>query len=326
MSEFHEIPDPKPAVAGRNNRVVMKRLRQIVANWRPRGARETGVATISRFAHRVMGSDGQAYTADELGSGTAATILDKLKGAEADPDRIGAEYLPVSFEGSLKLADTGASAEEAGILGLNSAGRMVIHDGDSDGDNLNPFLDRSDLMSFYKAIAVTEMNNAFYKVKVASLRLSAARAAADTFIRATGQLYSRWLNSNKPNYGAFLVLAPAGYDPALGEGLHLPFGTGATDETRLVQLAVKLTGTTSVEFASASTAAMCLNAKNSAGTITHAKEWVWASDALFTSGSSLAAAGVAQDLELWLFTADDSGIVNAALELGGYLNFVFAAE
>lgn len=73
MSQFHQIPDPKPEVSGANNRAVLTRLRQIISLWRPIGAREPGISTIARFAHRLMGSDGNAYTADEIiaqGGGT----------------------------------------------------------------------------------------------------------------------------------------------------------------------------------------------------------------------------------------------------------------
>lgn len=80
---LHQIPEPAASVAGRNNRTIISGLRRAISLWRPRGARETGIATISRFAHRVMGADGQAYTADELA--ILSAITHTRTAVEGDP-------------------------------------------------------------------------------------------------------------------------------------------------------------------------------------------------------------------------------------------------
>jgi hypothetical protein len=128
---YHEIPEPKPSAAGRNNRVIADSVRRIASLWRPKGAKEPNISTIARFAHRVMDSEGNAYTADALGSGTTETILDKLKGTEADPDRIGVEYLPEVIEGTFELADaTGTVIADQQIAAVNG------HPSYGDGETL----------------------------------------------------------------------------------------------------------------------------------------------------------------------------------------------
>jgi hypothetical protein len=207
---FHEIPDPASTVAGRNNRGILTDLTKKIALWRPKGAREPGISTIARFAHRVMGSDGNAYLADELGSGTTETILDKLKGTVADPERIGTEYLPEALEvASVQLTDTGASSLPAGSLGLNSSGELIIHDDVRNGDDVAPFAS-SNLRQGFIGQKITAELQTSTEVLICRLRLPASESAVGKFIGFDANFFLSATFSVAPDIGIYMALRKHG--------------------------------------------------------------------------------------------------------------------
>lgn len=66
--DFSQFPEPHPSVAGdrhtENRPGLIARLARL---WRPQGAKEQELSTLSRFAGRVIDrTTGRAYSADEL--------------------------------------------------------------------------------------------------------------------------------------------------------------------------------------------------------------------------------------------------------------------
>jgi hypothetical protein len=135
MSEsngLHKFPLPSPAVAGNNNVVPAGFDHETIAKaYRPKGApsNEVDCATSARFAHRMINAAGESKSVEELGSTeTTASIIAKLGGAAADPERIGTEYLPERIEGIFELADaTGTVIADRQIAGVN--GLPAVGDG-----------------------------------------------------------------------------------------------------------------------------------------------------------------------------------------------------
>ncbi len=118
---FQEIPDPDTTVAGRNHPESSspQSLTKQARLWMPRGAKETPVATLGRFAVRLIDRlTGKAYSADELVS--PETIVAALQGAAADAARIGVELLPetavIAETQSLTTAQKAVARENLGAV------------------------------------------------------------------------------------------------------------------------------------------------------------------------------------------------------------------
>ena len=94
------FPYPAPETHGYNNPNPGDNAEEFAKLIRPRGCKnEVFVATVAREALKLIDrTNGKAYSADELiamsEAETTSSILDQLKGAAADPTKIGAEFLP----------------------------------------------------------------------------------------------------------------------------------------------------------------------------------------------------------------------------------------
>jgi hypothetical protein len=207
---FHEIPDPASTVAGRNNRGILTDLTKKIALWRPKGAREPGISTIARFAHRVMGSDGNAYLADELGSGTTASILDKLKGVKDDPVRIGNEYMPEIIPVDYLQLSENQAALPTGSIALND-GELAVHDGVRDGGKNVLLSDGRVRFSYRKAASTT----ASLGVVLAAFKLPANYAIDGTQLKIEGRICVKLDGVDVGDGGIFItVVAADAFDAA----------------------------------------------------------------------------------------------------------------
>ncbi len=99
----------------------------------------TSGKNIDSFLVTVGGTNKQTAASldqvrEAIGAGTTASILEQLQGEEADPNRIGTEYMPENLEVvGVKLSDTTGVILPADILALDASGNLVLHDGATSG-------------------------------------------------------------------------------------------------------------------------------------------------------------------------------------------------
>lgn len=108
---FHRFPEPKESVAGRWNVFPANHsLRRIAAMWRPAGSNlEPVVATLCRFAHRIVSATGDAYTSEELEA--------KILSATATPPTVAASA-PVDGEAAATLANNTITLSNSSTISI----------------------------------------------------------------------------------------------------------------------------------------------------------------------------------------------------------------
>ena len=119
----------------------------------------------------------------------SADITTALQGAEADPTRIGAEYLPEEIEiNAVTLANTGAVTLPAGSLGLNTNGELILHNNVANGNKMESFL-RSNSRQEVGEIFIGNFFRANYVRPLATFIVPASQAVTNKILLVSGTLW-----------------------------------------------------------------------------------------------------------------------------------------
>ncbi len=238
---------------------------------------------------------------------TAASIKAKLDG----------ETLVASIE----LADTGASAEDEGVIGLNSSGQLVLHDDDRVGDDLPYFITSQSRINFRKAVLAATMNNALYSTKLCEIPLSAVEATTGNYFKFEGKISVEWDNTNHPDFAylAFVAEGQTTLDIST-DGFYFPIGLGVSSE--LIDINGLLTladDGANWKVAAGQTAPMAFIRRNNAGTVTDTVAWKTGDDIVPSTNGAKGADAQANKLSLYLVTYDESDTVDSGIKILGHI-------
>jgi hypothetical protein len=146
------------------------------------GAETAGAAAAAQAAaiaaSQPLDADLTAYAA-----GPASAITTALQGAEADPARIGAEYLPETLTPSvIAIPDFGASFGPAGSIGTRG-GVLALGNGANTNDSAAP---RRVAGSYFGDL--TGLNKLAARIAIVGIPLTATETVAGTEIQISGTL------------------------------------------------------------------------------------------------------------------------------------------
>lgn len=249
-----------------------------------------------------------AITGTNTGDETTESVLALLANSDLEVASIG-------------LSDGTGTALDPGRLTLNANGDPVVHDNQSNAEDL-PFLVNSlDSLNFATRVLAASMDNVSFSRKVADIPLPSSALTNGKQLFISGKTFAIWSTGNKPDAGAFLVLCKEGQDPE-ASGMIFNFAEGGTTEERSFSLALSFSVVSSTWTLAAQNAiASAIIRKNSAGTITHAAGWAfgtdWVNVELITG-----AAGEPVKLEIHLVSFDASDTVAANLFASGQLSVI----
>jgi hypothetical protein len=244
--------------------------------------------------------------------------------AEGMTDEQKQAFIPNTLEvDGVTLTDTSETTLTGGTLGLNAAGKAVIHDGEGTGGELNQLIDTGDFLRFRKEVAALSMNGVNFVAQLGEIRLSAAEAVTGKVLDLFGEIAVRWNGANKPDGGAYLFFGVDGdtISESLAEGFYLAIGTGVTSEARTIfgKWVLQSLGGGWV-LSSAEYGPWSFVRKNSSGTVTLAMENSLAGGDIGHNDGLTGISGQPNRLQVWLATIDGGGAVNSFLSVSGFLS------
>jgi len=217
------------------------------------------------------------------------------------------------------LTDTTGTTLQAGTLGLNDLGGLVVHDGESNGEDLPSLVDSVKLNLFDILIPAVSMNNEeLASFHVLDVVLNGSQATSGNTLSISGRISCKWSSSNKPDGGAFLVACLEGENP-LVNSYGYQIATGVTSEMRHFDLLISLQADgDNFNLSFNNTSPNAIVQKNSSGTITHSAEWTNADEA--AAGPPSGVSGEPNKLRFYILTVDSSGTVSSSLLISGFLS------
>ena len=257
---------------------------------------------------------------DGMGSGTmsAEQITDALQGAEADPTKIGAEYLPdeILVQG-IGLADTGAVALDPGdsvrMLGLNSDNQVVLHTGLDNGDDLAHLISSNQFIQLQGSFLGDDLENIeSFSAPIGKIRLAAADAVVGKRISISGTVSVTYYTAGRPDESFILSFRPEETAISFGlGGVYTPLGIPTTKELLSFTLELVLSAGTTGKFVMA--------AANNYGGFHHKDSGGTATVASFSMTSDVGAIGtigVDQDILISICSSDFGGVVSSFIVVG----------
>jgi hypothetical protein len=242
--------------------------------------------------------------------------LKSLQGAAEDPERIGVEHMPQEIVSTVILADTSASTEDAGAIGLNARGKVVVHTGDANGSEMAELLDSTYSQRFAIQKVGSTMDNTLAAFALCELPMDAGMATSGNVILIQGFFDVNWTNANKPDFIYFCFSSEGNETIDLAtHGIYYQIGTGTTGERVEFSLLVSLNA--SGENWNAVVSHIGPGAyirNNAAGTITHAVGWTASPDAL---GAVTGVSAARSKLMFYIATYDESDAVDSTLAVRG---------
>lgn len=150
----------------------------------------------------ISQADNKAQIRNAIGAGTpetTATILDKLKGAALDADRIGGEYMPDVIPTVLVELDTVPTDTilPANTLGVDPYGNPVIGDGLTEGGLQISTPYRKRFVGNREILEAT--HDAIVALNLGTFAIPSAKAVAGTVIRFRGHY---WVVMDNQVYGS----------------------------------------------------------------------------------------------------------------------------
>lgn len=222
---------------------------------------------------------------------------------------------------AIKITDGTGTALDAGSLTLNAAGEVVVHDNESNAEDLPHLVNSRESINFAAVVMAGTMNGATtYSRKLCEIPMTDAEAANGKVISLAGTLRI-FAPGTRPDGGVFLVLCRDGDDPKT-EGTTYVIGDGTTSEVRnfhIVRLVIDSAGTWTLDPGASGTQAIVT--KNNGGTIAHAEGWadfVDANDVAVISGTT----GEPFKLEMHLLTVNVSASVSSNVVISGQLSAI----
>lgn len=133
-----------------------------------------------------MNIQSASTTAVTIGTGTPAELVALLKGAAADPTRIGAEYMPevITVEGVV-LADLSSVAAPAGTLAYRGA-QLARHDGTTVGGNV---IGGQRRVTGVKSFDLTGLPKSGTPLKIVAIPILAAEMVNGSILKISGQCF-----------------------------------------------------------------------------------------------------------------------------------------
>ena len=257
----------------------------------------------------------EAGTAIPLAKETSVSILAALQGAEADPLRIGAEFMPQEFPViSLGLGDTGENALNAGRLGLNGDGQLVLHDADRNGDEIAPFATDNIGQLFAKSLNGASLSNIISFSSLARFRFPASVATSGRILTLSGSLIINNGFSPQPYLGIYFGIRRPGETNLDNMSMALLVAASGTHQYNF-QLLFSLGADSLLGVALPGAMATLISPHATVpGNVTPVSAWYDATD-FFPSSVAEAIATVGQpiDIEVFFLSMDTGGASN----LGG---------
>ena len=269
--------------------------------------------TVNAAVHSLLNSGGNLTTSTNalgtLGAPvTGASIATKLVGTEIQV-------------ASIKLNDATGLSLPVGSLSLNSSNQIVIHDADSNTENLPHLVDSLNNTVIASRILAASMDNVNFSLKLADIPLPASALTNGKNLFLTGSTYTTWGSGNKPSDGVFLGICKQGQDP-ITDGFIFNFAEGVTSEDRRFGVALQFIVSAGVwTLSSLENRPTAHISKNSSGTITHAAGWTYGADWLENSPIT-GTAGNPVNLNLYIITIDSSDNVTASLVVSGSFSVI----
>lgn len=215
---------------------------------------------------------------------------------------------------SIGLTDGTGTALAPGRLTLNAAGDPVVHDNESNAEDLPYLVNSRSASAFAKKVGFT--SGAVQTYKLADIPLKANELTNGKILHFIGQVRASWLATIPTTPDITLVLCKQGQDPAV-DGIRLTIAVATTSEiisfhTPMI-VGASISTWTIADYVSAPTG---IAQRNSAGTITHVG--VWEAFADYNEISSLTGtAGAPVVLELHLRTSNASTTGGQVLLVSG---------
>ena len=248
----------------------------------------------------------------DIGAGTdptAGSVLALLEGQAVEVASIG-------------LTDGTGTALAAGRLSLNAASQIVIHDNESNAEDLPNLVNSRESINFSTLVQSGVMTGATTLSRLlADIPISSAEITNGKLLHLAGIVRSNWETGTKPDGGVFLFLCKEGTSP-VDAGFFFNLAEGSVSESRDFKVTLGFTvgsGVWALAFVGGGAKAIC--AKNNAGTVTVVPAWTFGSD----MGE---AAGVGGDddepvkLKLYLVTINAAATVTTSLDVAGQLSAI----
>jgi len=228
-----------------------------------------------------------------------------------------------TIEATVVLADTSSSVEETGALGLNSKGQMVLHDGESNGDELPNILDSRARKSFSVTLLSSEMNGTGASKLICEIPLTSADCVAYNVFRLSGKLQLNFSGGGYLPTLVYLIICPEGGDVVdNGYGFEIPTGPNGSfaDLNGMIFLdAVVLPGDVPGWILNTLHSGPGLYSRTlNAGVITNV---VGFEPGYVVAGNASGPVNQPNTLLFYLFTYDESNVVDTILNLRGEIGF-----
>jgi hypothetical protein len=252
--------------------------------------------------------------------------LKSLQGAAEDPNRIGAEYMPEIIEASLiQLTDTGSATLPAGSLGLNSNGEVVIHNNESNGDDLPNLINSKNYQEVLAIIGMSDLRNTSYIKTLASIKLPSQVAVNGKIIVISGEIVVDNLLATAPDQFVYFGIRNAsssktGNGIIDGDWTLMDFPAAGNHKIRFSFFMGVQTGDNLLELRANRCNAEKLTLPNTPGAIsTHESIWLQDTD-YWPISTGLVTIGQPIDIELILASYDTSGSVNGSIYIEGHVS------
>jgi hypothetical protein len=136
---------------------------------------------------------------------------------------------------SIQLADATGLALPAGSLSLNASDQLVIHDADSNAEDLPHLVNSLESINFATRILAGSINNTTFSKKLADIKLSSASITNGKILHIFGDTFASWSGGDKPNFESRFVICKAGTSPE-SSGFHFFVGMGNWSESIRFQI------------------------------------------------------------------------------------------
>jgi len=271
--------------------------------------------TVSADVHSLLNSAGNLpNSTNALGAlgapVTGASIVSKLSN----------QNLSVA---SIQLTDGTGTALAVGSLSLNAAKNVVVHDLESNAEDLAYLVNSRESSNFAKVLTAANMTGATTFVKpIAEMLIKSSEITNGSAFCFSGQIRNNWTTGTKPDSGVYLWICREGTTPT-NDGMFFNLAEGNVSELRdfSVPLSFSISaGVWSISFVGGGSKAICI--KNNSGTITSVPAWTFATD-MDISSSITNTVGQPVKLQVYVVTVNASATVTSTLTVSGNLSVIF---
>ena len=223
---------------------------------------------------------------------------------------------------SIHLTDGTGTQLSSGSVTLDAANNIVVHDGESNTEDLPRNVNSREAASFAVRTVSSAMSNAIYARTLLDIPIPSTVLTNGKLIHITGRTFAGWSPGTLPDGGIFLILAKEG-SLIPDEGMNFQLAQGSVSELRefLVSMVV-LVSDGIWSLSSLHNKPSSFNFFNDGTSIATQGGWDWGgewSESTPVSGP----VGEPVKLRLSLVTLDTAGLVTASLFTSGNLSIIF---